>query len=365
MNSPDPEPTSASESESRSEVRPETDGGVEVPSGPGADAWMTASTTPQSEPGSDSRAAIVAHLQLVRLPNVLTAAGDSLAGWLIVQGTFDGALSWVPLVVASMLIYAAGVTLNDLFDLETDRGERPERPLPSGRVPSRNAVAIVAVGLCLGLALAGLVGTESLIVAGSLVGCVLAYDLGGKRTPLRPVLMGGCRAANLLLGMSLAPALGGPEAWILAFCYGLFVAGITLISTSETGSQRSWGLTLGIVLENLAVLGLAVIASQGLADRLPQTPSLPPPQFVSPSFAERLLGLVGLAVLIWANNNVTLTAWRTPSPSTIQRAVIFGILSLVGLHMATITLVRGPLPALSLLVLALPASLLSRRLKPT
>ena len=33
-----------------------------------------------------------------------------------------------------MAIYAAGIVLNDVFDYEIDRVERPGRPLPSGRV---------------------------------------------------------------------------------------------------------------------------------------------------------------------------------------------------------------------------------------
>ena len=38
------------------------------------------------------------------------------------------------------LFYTAGMILNDVADLEVDRRERPERPLPSGAV-SRTALA--------------------------------------------------------------------------------------------------------------------------------------------------------------------------------------------------------------------------------
>ena len=32
-------------------------------------------------------------------------------------------------------MYSAGMVLNDVFDVEVDRVERPERPLPSGQIP--------------------------------------------------------------------------------------------------------------------------------------------------------------------------------------------------------------------------------------
>src|SRR5215210_7748613 len=130
------------------------------------------------------------YLQLVRLPNVFTAAADSLAGWLLVRGSFDEPRRWLPLVGASMAIYAAGIALNDVFDYDIDLIERPDRPLPSGRVSRRLAAGLGGGLLVLGLVLAGLSGSAiSLIVAGLLAGCVVTYDAGAKRTVLGPALM--------------------------------------------------------------------------------------------------------------------------------------------------------------------------------
>ena len=76
-----------------------------------------------------------AHLALARVSNAPTVVSNVLAGVALasvvapvtVSGTFL-------LAVALVLYYTAGMYLNDLFDLELDRRERPERPLPSGRV---------------------------------------------------------------------------------------------------------------------------------------------------------------------------------------------------------------------------------------
>ncbi len=179
------------------------------------------------------RGTIRPYLQLIRLPNVLTAAADSLAGWLLVGGSLAQPGRWLPLISASMVLYAAGTALNDVFDVEVDRAERPGRPLPSGQVSIGVATGLGALGLLLGPALA--LASGSIAAAGvavTLAVCILAYDAGVKHTLLGPAFMGACRGLNLLLGMAHAPELGGPAAWSAAFTYGLFVAGITVISRS-------------------------------------------------------------------------------------------------------------------------------------
>src|SRR5262249_51124740 len=148
--------------------------------------------------------ALKPYLQLVRLPNVFTAAADSLAGWLLVQGSFARPAQWLPLCGASMAIYAAGIALNDGFDADLDRAERPTRPLPPARVSVRFATWLAVGLLVIGLALAALSGPRSLMVACLLVACVLAYDSGLRRSVLGPEVMGLCRGLNILLGMSHA-----------------------------------------------------------------------------------------------------------------------------------------------------------------
>ena len=107
---------------------------------------------------------LLALLQLIRLPNVLTAAADSLAGWLLGGGSLGEAARWVPLTVASMLLYAAGMALNDVFDTEIDRRERPGRPIPSGRFSRVLAGWLGAAGLVLGPLAAWLSGSPASVI---------------------------------------------------------------------------------------------------------------------------------------------------------------------------------------------------------
>ena len=71
------------------------------------------------------------YLELVRPANVATALADVLAGY-AVAGLGNPGLGW--LLLSTACLYAGGVVLNDVFDRDLDRIERPERPIPSGRV---------------------------------------------------------------------------------------------------------------------------------------------------------------------------------------------------------------------------------------
>ncbi len=302
------------------------------------------------------RGTITAYLQLVRLPNVLTAAADSLAGWLLVGGALAEWDRWLPMAIASMILYAAGTALNDVFDMEIDREERPGRPLPSGRASYRAAAMFGGMGLGLAPAIAGASGSAiTASVAAVLAMVIFAYDVQVKRTYLGPVFMGACRGLNLLMGMSSAPEMGGPAAWASAAAYGVFVAGITVISRSETHEGERRGVVGGLAILDLALLGLA--ASAISHRRFPEVMTGDPPALIA--------GLIVIGLIAALVNRAAVLAIRDPRPRTIQRTVKTGILSLVWLNVGLVAAVRGIEPAMALAVLWVPAYLLGRWLYST
>ena len=148
-------------------------------------------------------------LALLRPPNLFTVPGDIVAGWFLAGGTCADPGRAAFLGGASLCIYSAGLVLNDLADAETDRRERPGRPIPSGRVSRRAAVSATLVLTAGGLGLAAAAGMTSLCVGGGLVALVVFYDLAAKRVPvLGPVVMGACRGANVVLGASTGLGAG-------------------------------------------------------------------------------------------------------------------------------------------------------------
>jgi UbiA prenyltransferase family protein len=144
-------------------------------------------------------------MDLVRAPAALSVPGDVVAG-----GAAAGALGrrTPALACASVCLYWAGMAANDWADRRLDKVERPERPIPSGRISANMALA-TALGLTgAGLAAAGLAaGRRGLAVAVPLAAAVWAYDLRAKNTPAGPAVMAACRALDVLLGAS--PGLGG------------------------------------------------------------------------------------------------------------------------------------------------------------
>ncbi len=312
---------------------------------------------PQTEngdhgPGGESR--LRAYLELVRLPNLFTAMADVAAGFLFTHlGLERGdGLTLGLLLVASTLLYAAGVVLNDLFDLEIDRRRRPERPLPSGRVPIRSARK-----LGWGLLPAGVISAWCAALAGAdprpgvvavvLAGVVVAYNARLKPTLLGPPTMGACRALNLLLGMSLAPAGWGPPHLLAATAIGVYISGVTWFARNEATRSRRWPL---------AAAAVVVVAGMLLLEPLPRwTPQVVPLLRVEPQRWSLLLtvlaALVGLRLV---------RAIADPSPRRVQTAVQQGILSLIVLDAAICFVVQGLGPATLILLLLVPTTLLGR-----
>nr|MBA2450371.1 UbiA family prenyltransferase [Chloroflexota bacterium] len=143
-----------------------------------------------------------AYLELVRVPNLFTAVGDVVAGYLLLsRGVGVDRRALVTVAAASVALYAAGVVLNDYFDRDLDRVERPERPVPSGRVTPRSALLLGGGLLGLGCLLALAAGAVSGLVALLLATCIVLYDARGKRVPYVGSLnMGACRFLNVALG---------------------------------------------------------------------------------------------------------------------------------------------------------------------
>ncbi|MEI7782204.1 MAG: UbiA family prenyltransferase, partial [Planctomycetota bacterium] len=208
---------------------------------------------------------LLAWLRLLRLPNHATAVADVLAGFLIVSHT--RALGWPPLplwlaIAASLCFYAAGMVLNDVFDVEVDRRERPERPLPSGLVALGTAARVgnglLAMGGVFACATAFLSGHAAVALVGAaLTAAIWIYDRQAKATILGPAVMGSCRSLNWLLGMTAAGGPTAPYEWLLPIGMGLYVAGITLFARDEAGRSRTGTLFMAtlVMLAGLLAAG--------------------------------------------------------------------------------------------------------------
>ncbi len=185
-----------------------------------------------------------AWLELTRGANLPTVWSNLLVGWLLAVAsgaTLDG--DSFPTLAAALLgatfLYTAGMFLNDAADAGWDHAHRPDRPIPSGRLPRRQVAGAGAALLLLGVAAFLRVTPAALAAALVLAALILAYTRWHKsRPPLAPWLMGACRALLPVVGfLAAAPVAPGPEplALLLAHALGLgaFTAGISLLARHE------------------------------------------------------------------------------------------------------------------------------------
>jgi 4-hydroxybenzoate polyprenyltransferase len=172
-------------------------------------------------------------IQLVRAPAALSVPGDVVAG-AAAAGVLDRRTA--ALAGASICLYWGGMAANDWADRQLDAAERPERPIPSGRVSAGAAVG-VAIGLtAAGAAIAGkAAGPRGLAVAVPLVASIWAYDLWAKNTAAGPAVMATCRALDVLLGA----ARGDTRAAIpAAAAVGIHTYTVTALSRQEVTGGR-------------------------------------------------------------------------------------------------------------------------------
>lgn len=282
--------------------------------------------------------ALRGYLELLRPPNVVTAIADVLAGY-AVAGRGQGArLAW--LLAATVCLYAGGVVLNDYCDRRVDATERPERPIPSGRVTARAAGTLGAVLLVAGVFLAFGGDMSAGAVAMALAACIIVYDGRAKRHAFAgPVVMGSCRALNLVLGMAAVPA-AMTKHWGLALLPLVYIAAVTMVSRGEVHGGRKPVAAAALAALGGVAAALAVIAVRSGSRAIP--------------------ALAIVAALAWRVGPPFIAVFGDPRPAVIRRAVKAGVLSLVLLDAAVSAAYAGPLYAALVLATALVAGSLAR-----
>jgi len=291
------------------------------------------------------RAVLKGYLQLARPANLPSAAADIFAGAAI-AGMFSSqstAIWWdtrlIFLVLAAVFLYAGGVVLNDVFDMEVDKVERPERPIPSGLIPLKSAAFYGGMLLLLGTVMAFLNGNTSGIVSLILAACIVLYDAWAKKNDfLGPLNMGLCRGLNLVLGMSV---LDGISDWGYASLPLIYIFAITLISRGEVHGDNKNHILWAALLYLLVMVSMAALVARNTDNLLQVIP---------------FLGLFAFLVLKPLAN-----AYRSNTPDNIKKAVKAGVLSLIVLDAAWVSGFSVWWYGL-LLLLLLPLSLLLSKL---
>jgi 4-hydroxybenzoate polyprenyltransferase len=265
------------------------------------------------------QAALVPYLQLIRAPAIFTAISNILAAHLIAT---QGAVQWSTLLLlslASMGLYAGGMALNDVFDAAEDARDRPQRPIPSGRITLGAARALGFGLLTGGAGLAALAGTTQAIIGLLLAGLIVFYDGYAKHTALAAPAMASCRFFNWLLGLSVGALT--PAVILVALPVFIYIASLTALSRVETTAKSRTPLVIcgaGLVVTAVAILPLRQ-------------------QWTMPDVWVVLLVVLGLTVALrrlWAT-------YAAYTPAEIQKTVATLVLGVIPLD-AIIAVTAGP-----------------------
>jgi hypothetical protein len=256
-------------------------------------------------------------LRLGRVSNLPTVWTNVLAG-IVLSGAAVTPRPALLLLLSLSLFYVAGMFLNDAFDREFDRRNRPDRPIPAGEVTASVVFVwgfgLLACGLALllavGYAMPGNTGWRAPVAGLALAAAIVLYDSWHKANPIGPLLMGLCRLlVYLIAGLAVAGAL--PERLLLAAIVSLcYLIGLTYIAKQENLRR----------VENLwPLLFLAAPFIYGL-----------------PFAAESIAALVLFLLLLAAVSSALAFLFRSGAPD-VPRAImllIAGISLLDGFFMA-------------------------------
>jgi 4-hydroxybenzoate polyprenyltransferase len=300
------------------------------------------------------------YLALIRLPNVFTAPPDVLVGYFAFVSPADAnGIQLVGLMASSALLYISGIVFNDYFDIESDRKERPSRPLPSGKIKKENALLLAFLTLAAGNIIPLVtVGPASLIFSGSLSAIILAYNYRLKTHAVAGTLaMATARFFNVILGASpvLVTALFTDGSVAFADVQNLTLASASLfayIVAIMTLSRKEVAGTAG--KQNLAAIGIVfgLVIVIGVGGYLIGFQSV----FL-------LFLLVFAAIMILTFRRYLRTS--TTPPESIQKAIRNMVTSIVILDSVFVAGTADLFFGLATMVFIVPAFVLGKRMYVT
>ena len=125
----------------------------------------------------------ISFLKITRpLNNIITALAVFIGAW--TAAWVDPLDKLILALLSASLISAGGYVVNDFFDLETDKINKPSRPLPEGKVNVRSALVFSLILFLTGLLLSLLIKKIAFILALTAVLLLVLYSFKLKRAPL-------------------------------------------------------------------------------------------------------------------------------------------------------------------------------------
>jgi geranylgeranylglycerol-phosphate geranylgeranyltransferase len=135
-------------------------------------------------PNLSTPSRLSAYLEIVRLPNCLMIGLAVVVGEFIGLGTLPSYPAVLFGFLTASLMMAGTMILNDVYDVETDRVNNPQRPMPSGRIKNHEAYTLTILFSAASLVFASLLGPWTALTGLLALALMAYYNTRGKRTGL-------------------------------------------------------------------------------------------------------------------------------------------------------------------------------------
>jgi UbiA prenyltransferase family protein len=234
-----------------------------------------------------------AWLQIARISNTPTVVSNSVAGAVLVSTSPDASTVGV-VAVAMALFYTAGMVFNDVMDLDIDRRERPERPIPSGRISLGTAIIATVSLFVAGEVLLLAAGWEPALAGLVLAGLIVLYDAWHKGNALSPVLMAACRA---------------------------MVYVVAALAVAETVTDEVWGAAAMLLIYVVGLTQVAKAEGAGIAARWPVVAVLLPAVYWAKELPDAAVVLLIVAFVVWAGYALWLVLGRRQIGAGVVRLI--------------------------------------------
>ena len=262
---------------------------------------------------------------LLRIRNVIISFLGVYAGALLFSlGTPISFLNVFLAASAAALILGGGNAINDYFDYEIDKINKPERPIPSGKISRSDAFMLSIVLFLIGLAISKSINPLCLGMAVINTAILLVYAKWGKNLLILSNIMISYLVASVFIFGSLAVynPIMHINTWginillVLTVCSFLINLSREIIKDIEDmdGDLKNYSNTLPIKIgaDNAKKISFIIAL-------ITVTISITPIVWDPPLFNELLYGII---ILI---TNAVIIASYTTHPSLNQRMLVFSM----------------------------------------
>lgn len=200
---------------------------------------------------------VLAYLELSRpLNGIIAFITAWLGGVFASRGNTENLLDVRLLLVsiAALFLLSAGNAINDFCDYSIDQINRPQRPLPSGRIQRLHALIFAIVLMVIGIWLGTLISSSAIVFAILVAVALIGYAFWLKRTPfVGNLVVSGLTGSTFIAGgIAIDSVQGTLVPATFAF---LFTAAREIIKDIEDteGDLKNSVKTLAILNPRLAV----------------------------------------------------------------------------------------------------------------